>query len=127
VETLTSRPSAPVHPAAAARGVLLDSWVAHAWQDGVQVGDLWAGDRLVVRTVHSTYALTVLEPGRCEIAVRGGHFFPREARARLDGSSLGRGFIKLGGIYVGFSMELRTAHEVIVTSRVRSIGYVQHG
>jgi hypothetical protein len=39
----------------------------------------------------------------------------------LAGSSLGGSFLKMRGIYVGFSMELCHEGETIITSPVRSI------
>jgi hypothetical protein len=59
--------------------------------------------------------------------VTGGLFFPDRTRVRLDGCSLRGAFLKLGGIYVGFSLEFRHNGGVVVTSPVQSIGFVQHG
>jgi len=109
------------------RGADLEHWAHHSWQDGVQVEGLWTGDELVVQTSNSTYEITVLSPNTHEVMIRGGRFFTDRTRARVDGCSLGGAFLKLGGIYVGFALELRTHDGVIVTSRVRSVGFVQHG
>ena len=38
-----------------------------------------------------------------------------------QGSSLGGGFLKVGGIYVGFSLELVSSKDTIITTRIRSI------
>ena len=109
------------------RGADLDGWAHHSWQNGLQVEDLWPGDELVVRTANSTYEITVVVPETHDVVIRGGRFFPERTRARVDGCSLGGAFLKLGGIYVGFALELRGDDGVIVTSRVRSVGYLQHG
>ena len=56
--------------------------------------------------------------------MRGGRFFPAYTRVRLAGASLAGSFLKMLGIYVGFSMELHTADGAIVTTRVREIAVV---
>ena len=99
----------------------LDAWVEREWRDGVQIDELPVLERLLVRTANSTYELTILSPHDGEVMVRGGNFFPLSARARLAGACLGGSFLKLRGIYVGFSMELWRDGEAIVTSAVRSI------
>jgi len=109
------------------RGADLDHWAHHSWQDGIQVETLWTGDELVVQTNNSTYEIKVLNPATHDVLIRGGRFFSERTRARIDGCSLGGAFLKLGGIYAGFALELRTDDGVIVTSRVRSVGFVQHG
>jgi hypothetical protein len=53
--------------------------------------------------------------------VRGGSFFPTFTPARVAGSSLGGGFLKLHGVYPGFQMELVTDDLPIVTTRVRRV------
>ena len=78
-------------------------------------------DRLVVTTLNSRYEITVISPRSHEILVRGGRFFPEFTAARLAGSSLGGSFLKLGGIYVDFSMEINANGQVIISSRVRAI------
>ena len=109
------------------RGANLEGWAHHSWQNGVQVEDRWPGDQLIVRTANSTYEIAVLTPADREVVIRGGRFFPERTRARIDGCSLGGAFLKIGGIYVGFALELRGDDGVIVTTRVRSVGYIQHG
>ena len=89
--------------------------------DGVQVDELPPLERLVVRTCNSRYELTVLSPYNGEVMVRGGRFFPEFTRVRLAGASLGGSFLKMRGIYVGFSMELWCDGETVITSPVRSI------
>lgn len=109
------------------RGANLEGWAHHSWQNGVQVEGLWPGDELIVRTANSTYEIAVLAPADREVVIRGGRFFPERTRARIDGCSLGGAFLKIGGIYVGFALEVRGEDGVIVTTRVRSVGYIQHG
>jgi len=59
-----------------------------------------------------------------DVLVRGGRFFPVYTRARLAGASLAGSFLKLFGVYVGFSIEFATGGETIVTTRVRQIDIV---
>jgi hypothetical protein len=104
-----------------AAGALLDKWAAHAWDDGIQIEALNEMDALVVVTQNSRYEITVICPATREILVRGGRFLPELTEARLSGASLGGSFLKVGGIYVHFKMELNAGGRVIITSRVRSI------
>lgn len=78
-------------------------------------------DELVVHTQNSIYEFTVISPFAGEVLVRGGNFFPSLTQARLAGSSLGGSFLKLLGIYVGFSMEINDGERTIITSRVETI------
>ncbi len=103
------------------KGALLDTWSSHHWQDGLQIETLTDLTKLKVFTENSTYEITVISAHSGEILVRGGRFFPEFTEARLAGSSLGGSFLKVRGIYVGFSMELHDDNRSIVTSRVRSI------
>ena len=102
-------------------GAMLDTWSAHAWDNGLQLDALDEMDRLIVSTKNSRYEITVISPRSHEILLRGGQFFTEFTAARLAGSSLGGSFLKLGGIYVGFNMELNAGGQVIVTSRVQMI------
>jgi hypothetical protein len=63
----------------------------------------------------------VIDSTQREVVIRGGQFFPEKTAARLAGSSLRGSFLKVGGIYVGFSMEIVAAGKSVVTSTVRSI------
>jgi hypothetical protein len=99
----------------------LDRWSGREWTDGVQVDDLAPLEQLVVRTRNTTYAITVLSPATGEVMVRGGRFFPEPTRVRVTGASLGGSFLKMRGIYVGFSVELWHEGETVVTSPVRSV------
>jgi hypothetical protein len=100
---------------------ILSTWSARDWSDGIHVDGLAALDRVIVRTVNSTYELVVLAPSTGEVLVRGGAFFPVLMPVRLAGSSLGGSFLKLRSIHVGFRLELSTDRGFIVTSPVRAI------
>ncbi len=99
----------------------LDTWVNHAWSDGVQLASLPDLSELVVETYNSVYQITTIDGAGREILIRGGKFFPETMAARLCGSSLRGSFLKTGGIYVGFSMEVLCQGQTIVTSSVRCI------
>jgi hypothetical protein len=99
----------------------LETWCSYEWRNGVQVPALEPLDRLVVRTCNHVYELIVLEPACAEVMVRGGQYFPEFTRARVGGSSLGGGFLKLHGIYAGFCLELHSDAQAIVTSPVREV------
>jgi hypothetical protein len=100
---------------------LLDRWAAHDWQNGLRLTDLLPLDRVIVRTLNSTYEIVVMTPATADIAVRGGAFFASLTRARLAGSSLGGSFLKLHSIHVGFRMEIVADAQPIITSPVQTI------
>jgi hypothetical protein len=99
----------------------LDAWSSFPWTDGIQVDRLRSLETLEVQTKNTVYEITVMDPRSGEILVRGGKFFPVYTRARLSGASLAGSFLKLLGVYVGFSMEFHTDDGAIVTTRVREI------
>ena len=100
---------------------LLDTWSSHDWTEGVQLETMQDMETLTVHTENSTYEITVISGRTGEILVRGGRFFPEFTPARLAGSSLGGSFLKLRGIYVGFSLEIHFDNRLIITSRVRKV------
>ena len=100
---------------------VLSAWSAHDWRGGVQVDDLPALERLIVRTENSTYQIVLLSPATADVLVRGGAFFPVFMPARLAGSSLGGSFLKLRSIHVGFRLEFSTERGFIITSAVRRV------
>src|SRR5262249_23930360 len=100
---------------------LLDTWSCHDWNEGIQLETMQDLETLTVRTENSTYAVNVIRGRTGEILIRGGRFFPEFTPARLAGSSLGGSFLKLRGIYVGFSLEIHFEKRLIITSRVRKI------
>lgn len=103
----------------------LQAWSELEWRDGVQVDDLDPLETLEVQTRNTHYEITIMDPRRGEILVRGGRFFPVYTRAHLSGASLAGSFLKLHGIYVGFSIEFHTEDGPIVTTRVRQISVVR--
>jgi hypothetical protein len=105
------------YPAAA----ILDTWVNQSWSEGIQLGSLPDLSELIVETRNSVYEITTIDGAEREILIRGGKFFPERTSARLCGSSLRGSFLKLGGIYAGFSMEVHCEGQTIVTSSVQSI------
>lgn len=113
------RPGVPAVPAAA----LLHTWTARDWSNGIHVASLAALDRLTVTTRNSVYELVITASGSADVMVRGGAFFPSFTRARLSGSSLGGGLLKVGMICPGFCLELvrDDAPGAVVTTRVRSV------
>ena len=100
---------------------ILDTWVNHDWTDGLQLESVDDFTVIHVQTRNSLYEITAIDGFSREIVVRGGRFFPEKTRAHLAGSSLGGGFLKLGGIYVGFSLEIVSSEDTIITTRVRTI------
>jgi hypothetical protein len=102
-------------------GALLDTWSSHSWTEGLQLEAMHDMEKLTVRTENSTYDITVISGRTGEILIRGGRFFPEFTPARLAGSSLGGSFLKLRGVYVGFSLEVHFDQRMIITSRVRNI------
>ena len=97
----------------------LDFWTQRKWEDGVQVDQLRALERVEVRTRNSLYEIIISGGG--DVLVRGGRFFPEYTRAVVLGCSLGGAFLKLGGIYRGFSMEIMFDGTRIVTSPVETV------
>ena len=103
---------------------LLDTWSSHTWEEGIQLENIQDMETLAVRTDNSTYEITIISGRTGDVLIRGGRFFPEFTAARLAGSSLGGSFLKLRGIYVGFSLEFHFEKRLIITSRVRNISVV---
>ena len=103
----------------------LDAWSNLDWEDGLQVDDLDDLQTLVVETRNSRYEIVVMDARKAEVLVRGGRFFPIYTPVVLSGASLGGSFLKLRGIYAGFSMELHTGGEMIITSSVKRVSVVK--
>ena len=100
---------------------ILDTWVNHDWKDGLKLESVEDYTEIHVQTRNSLYEITAIDGFSREIVVRGGRFFPDKTRAHLAGSSLGGGFLKLGGIYVGFSLEIVYSEDTTITTDVRSV------
>jgi hypothetical protein len=77
--------------------------------------------RLVLRTHQQTYEIYVRSGPTGEVLVRGGRFFQEFTEARLTGSSLGGGFLKQYGVYVGLRVEFNVDGETLVTAPVFSL------
>src|SRR5499427_1851894 len=105
---------------------LLDTWSSHDWNEGIQLETMQDLETLTVRTENSVYEITVICGRSGEILIRGGRFFPEFTPARLAGSSLGGSFLKLRGVYVGFSLEVHFDQRIIITSRVRNLSVAVH-
>jgi hypothetical protein len=100
---------------------LLHNWSSYTWDNGVQLEALADLTEIRVQTRNSVYEITVIDGAAREILVRGGQFFPERTPARLAGSSMGGSFLKVGGIYVGFHMEIVDDSRTIITSGVQSV------
>ena len=110
---------APGFPTLVARGATLDGFAAETAGAGVQVRELEPLTSLIVHTRNSRYHV-VISAG-AQIMIQGGSFFPEPTAARLDGSSLGSCFLKVGWIGVGLRMEISARGQRIVTTAVRAI------
>ena len=103
-----------------ARGATLDGFAAEtAAGPGVLLRDLEPLTSLVVHTRNTRYHLVISRGA--DIVIQGGSCFPEPTAARLDGSSLGSSFLKIGWIGVGLRMEIHAGGQRIVTTAVRSI------
>ena len=100
---------------------VLDVWTDQEWTHGVQIDSLQVLDRVFARTANSLYELTVVNPSNGEVLVRGGEYFLEAVIARVAGSSLGGSFLKVGGIYEGFQLELVDGDSTVITGRVQKI------
>jgi hypothetical protein len=100
---------------------LLDFWTREKWSSGLQIRQTAILDRVFVWTSNSLYELIIISPSTNEVMIRGGKYFPNYACVRLSGSSMGGSFLKLGGIYVGFRMEIAEHGNTIVTGPVGKI------
>ena len=107
----------------------LDRWTSHDWSHGVFLPQLAPQDQLIVCTRNSTYDIIVVVPHTASVLVRGGAYFPTFTPARVAGSSLGGGCLKLHGVYAGFQLELVTDDLPIITTRVRTVSLIpiRHG
>ena len=102
---------------------VLDTWSSHAWSNGLQIESFDDLTEIQVVTRNSVYEITVIDGFSRSIVVRGGRFFPEGTPALLAGSSFGRGggFLKIGGIYLGLSMEIVTSQDTFITTHVKAI------
>ena len=102
---------------------VLSTWSERDWQqqDGVQLDSLLPMQRLVLRTYQHAYEIFVRCGATGEVLVRGGRLFQDFTAAKLTGSSLGGGFLKQYGIYVGLRVEFNVDGETLLTAPVFSI------
>jgi hypothetical protein len=110
---------APLYPSAA----ILSTWSERDWHraDGIQLERLEHMQRVVVRTYQHAYEIFVRSGASGDVLVRGGRFFQEFTEAKLVGSSLGGGFLKQFGMYVGLRLEFNIDGETILTAPVFSI------
>lgn len=108
-----------MYPSAA----ILSTWSERDWRraDGIQLERLEHMQRIVVRTYQHAYEIFVRCGAAGDVLIRGGRFFQEFTEAQLVGSSLGGGFLKQFGIYVGLRVELNIDGETIVTAPIFSI------
>lgn len=110
---------APLYPSAS----ILTTWSERDWRraDGIQLERLEHMQRIVVRTYQHAYEIFVRCGPAGDVLVRGGRFFQEFTEAKLVGSSLGGGFLKQFGIYVGLRLEFNVDGETILTAPIFSI------
>ena len=123
----TSSDSTGIHrnePESVPSPSLLEAWSGYTWTDGVQVDALRDLETLRVRTRNTQYEITIIRAETGEAVIIGGRFFPQHTRSVVLGSSLGGAFLKMRGIYCGFSLELYATGTRIVTSAVQSVEVV---
>lgn len=87
----------------------------------VDLHSLRPGTELRVDTHNSQYRILMLDGNDCTALVQGGRYFPQEAEARIEGSTIRGSMLKMGWICSGLCLELSVHGKQIVTSRVRSI------
>ena len=109
----------PLYPSVA----ILSTWADRDWRrcDGVQLERLEHMQRIVVRTYQHAYEIFVRSGANGDVLVRGGRFFQEFTDAKLVGSSLGGGFLKQFGIYVGLRLEFNIDGETVLTAPVFGI------
>jgi hypothetical protein len=111
------------HTSSVAAAAILDTWVSRAWTDGLQLESLPDFCEITVQTRNTLYEITVIDGPAREVTIRGGRFFADKTAARIAGSSLGGSFLKVGGIYAGFNLEIVAGGSTIVTTTVQSIRF----
>lgn len=111
--------SSSLYPSAA----ILSTWSERDWNraNGVQLETLEHMQQIIVRTCNSVYEIFPCGGPPGSIRVRGGRFFQKFTEAHLAGSSLGGGYLKQYGIYVGLRLEFNVEGETIITSPIFSI------
>jgi hypothetical protein len=110
-----------IQPATVPSAAVLSTWHSHRWDNGINLSQLAALDRVLVRTRNSLYEIIVSSPASGDVVVRGGEFFPEFTRARVAGATLGGSFLKLRSIHVGFRLEFTLGQNFVLTSPVETI------
>ena len=104
------------------RTCALDGFVEETkLRGGIDPRELEPLTRLWVKTVHSFFEITMLDPPESRILIRGGALFAEAAEAKLSGATFGGSLLKVGWIGHGMRMELYIGGCTVVTSPVRSI------
>jgi hypothetical protein len=95
-------------------------------QNGVQIDRLGDLRSLKVRTKNNLYEFTIISAKKAWVLVRGGLRFPELTPVRFAGSTVGGGFLKAKGVYVGFRMEFDLGGgRIVSTSPVQWISPVE--
>ena len=110
-----------IQPATVPSAAVLSTWHSHRWDNGINLSQLAALDRVFVRTRNSLYEIIVSSPASGDVVVRGGEFFPEFTSARVAGATLGGSFLKLRSIHVGFRLEFTLGQNFVLTSPVETI------
>jgi hypothetical protein len=102
---------------------ILSTWSERDWRraDGLQLDTLEPMQRVVIRTFQHAYEIFIRNGSTGEVFVRGGRFFQEFTEAKITGSSLGGGFLKQYGIYVGLRVEFNVDGETLVTAPIFGI------
>ena len=107
------------------RAATLDGFVDDvAKADGVYLRDIEPLTTVIVHTCNSRYHVIVSHD--TSVIVQGGQFFPDATPGRIDGSSFGGSFLKVGWIGIGLRMEIFAQDQRIITSPVRDISIQRH-
>ena len=108
-------------------GPTLSDWSGYDWCDEVSLNQLSAFDRIVITTRNHTYELIVTSPDTGDVMVRGGTIFPQFTAARLSGSTLGGGVVKVRTVTVGFRVQftIDALAPPIITTPVQTLALVQ--
>lgn len=105
----------------------LSAWSGYDWCEEVSLNQLSPSDRIVITTRNHTYEVVVTAPDTGEVLVRGGTIFPQFTAARLAGSTLGGGVMKVRTVNVGFRVQFAiNAFAPIITTPVQTLAVVHH-
>ena len=91
---------------------------------GVFVKDLLAGEKVLVRTQNSLYALYILNDSNAEI-MGDGNYFNEPTFVFISGSTFGGSAIKVGFIGIGMHLEVWHGGKRITTSEIQKIQIIE--